>query len=528
MYKSLRMGNMIKYPVGIQTFEKIIEGGYLYVDKTRYVHDLVNDNQYVFLSRPRRFGKSLLLSTIQAYFEGRRKLFAGLAVAGLEKAWDSYPVLRFDLSGESYEHPAKLEGKLNLLLREYEDIYGKEEDEVSVGSRFRGIIRRAVEKTGRKAVVLIDEYDKPLLETMHEEELHESARLRLRGFYGVLKESDEFIRFAMLTGVTKFGQVTVFSGLNNLRDISMLDRYNEICGISETEFRKYFAASVKDFAMAKGTTEEKVWELFRNNYDGYHFSETGCGMYNPFSVLNAFKDNRISNYWFRSGSPDYLIKLFKRNHYVLNELEGQRRTESQLLDMTNPDRNVVTLLYQSGYLTIKDYDPMFEEYILGFPNNEVRTGFWSSLYDNYVFNGSNRTAFDMSRFVRDVFDGKATEFMERLQALIASLSPGTLKDKEIYFQNILQVVFSMMGFHTRTEITMASGRADMTVETEKYIYIFEFKIDSTAEAALAQIKGKRYSAPFNTGTHKVILIGANFSSTTNLLSDYIIEELSNS
>ncbi len=518
------MGNMIKYPVGIQTFSQIIEGGYLYVDKTMLVHELVNSNKYVFLSRPRRFGKSLLLSTIQAYFEGRRELFAGLAVAGLEKAWDSYPVLRFDLSGESYEHPSKLEGKLNLLLREYEDIYGKEEDEVSIGSRFRGIIRRAVEKTGRKAVVLIDEYDKPLLETMHEEELHESARLRLRGFYGVLKESDEFIRFAMLTGVTKFGQVTIFSGLNNLNDISMLKQYNNICGISESEFRDNFKESVSIFAGNSGESEENVWEEFKKNYDGYHFCYPGEGIYNPFSVLTAFANSEIENYWFRSGSPDYLIKIFKKTGFVFSDIEGQRSSADDLKDMTNPERNLIALLYQSGYLTIKGYDATFKEYTLGFPNMEVSSGFWSSLYRNYVFQGDRQSAFDMSRFVRDVFDGKVCEFMERLQALVASVSPGTLKDKEIYFQNILQVIFSMVGFHTQTEIAMASGRADMVVKSARFIYVFEFKIDSTAKKALQQILDKGYAEPYRSDSRPLFLIGANFSSETNTLSDFVIEK----
>ncbi len=519
------MVNIIKYPVGIQTFSEIIKGNYLYVDKTALIHELVNTNKYVFLSRPRRFGKSLLLSTIQAYFEGRRELFRGLAMEGLENEWGAYPVLRFDLSGESYEHPSKLEGKLNYLLSEYENIYGKNEAAESIGSRFSSLIRRAVEKTGRNAVILIDEYDKPLLETMHDDGLHESMRLQLRGFYGVLKESDEFIRYAMLTGVTKFGQVTIFSGLNNLNDISMLRPYNSICGISESEFRENFKESVSRFAGTHGEKEDDVWEKFRKNYDGYHFCYPGEGIYNPFSVLTAFANSEIENYWFRSGSPDYLIKIFKKTGFAFSDLEGQRSSGDELKDMTNPERNLVALLYQSGYLTIKGYDSVFKEYTLGFPNMEVSSGFWSSLYRNYVFQGDRQSTFDISRFVRDIFDGKAAEFMERLQSLIASVSPGTLKDKEVYFQNILQVVFSMAGFHTQTEITMASGRADMVVMSERFIYVFEFKIDSTAEAALQQIRDRDYAAPFKADSRQIFLIGANFSSETNNLSDFIIEEL---
>lgn len=518
------MENVIKYPVGIQSFRSLRENGFVYIDKTEYIYNLVSRGKYYFLSRPRRFGKSLLLSTIHAYFEGRKELFDGLAICKYEQNWNRHPVLRIDLSGESYEHPDKLLGKLDYILSDWEKTYGANQSANSPGSRFSSVIRNACEKTGSKVVVLIDEYDKPLLENLHDNDFHELIRTQLRGFYSVIKECDEYIQFAMLTGVTKFGHVSIFSGLNNLNDISLLPQYNAICGINESEFHEYFHASVRDFAGANDESEEEVWAQFKNHYDGYRFSYPAEGVYNPFSALMAFSNNCFGNYWFSTGSPDYLIKVFKKDNFVFSDLEGQRATAEDLRDMANPENNLIPLLYQSGYLTIKGYDPVFKEYTLGFPNQEVRTGFWSSLYKNYVFGGYQRSVYDISNFVKDVLSGNAEGFMSRLQSLISSVSPGTLRDKEIYFQNLLQVIFSMTGFYTQTEIHMASGRADMMVTTAKYIYIFEFKIDGSSDAALSQIKEKGYMTPYLSERKEIILIGANMSSASNNLSDYIIEK----
>lgn len=517
----------IKYPVGIQTFPEIIEEGYLYVDKTELIYDLVTTNKFVFLSRPRRFGKSLLLSTIEAYFEGRKNLFEGLAVSDLERAWKKHPVLRADLSPESYESPEKLEKRLNLIIGEWGSRFGTDPLEDTIAAKFRGVIRRAVKQTGEKVVILIDEYDKPLLESLHKDELHSTLRDELKGFYSVLKESDQYIRFAMLTGVTKFGHVSVFSGLNNLKDISLLPKYNALCGIAESEFRRDFKDSVSNFALENEMREQDVWQIFRENYDGYHFCDGGEGIYNPFSVLLAFDDARLGEYWFSSGTPTILVKIIERNNYSVAEVLKQRLTESELKDLTNPDRNLTTLLYQSGYLTVKSYDKATRKYSLDFPNREVASGFWDFLYKNYVLPANRSTAFDIENFVDELKRGEAGSFMERLKSLFASLSTGNAPklEREIHFQNTMTVIFRLLGLQVNVEVPVASGRTDTVVETEDYVYIFEYKINLSAEAALRQIHDKGYAAPFAKESRKVYLIGINFDTAVGTLSACEIEPL---
>ena len=533
------MTQNIQYPIGIQTFDKIIEGGYIYVDKTSLIHDLVNSNKYVFLSRPRRFGKSLLISTIEAYFHGRKDLFKGLAMENLEHKWEEHPVLRFDLSGESYQHSGKLKNLLNLLLSEYEAIYGKNPEEKDLATRFRGIIKRAHDISGKDVVVLIDEYDKPMVDNIHDDSLVDDFRKELRGFYGVLKGSDPYIHFAMLTGVTKYSHVSIFSGLNNLKDVSMNPKYNAICGVSESEFRKYFGPSIENFAEANGWAVESVWNVFKAKYDGYHFCGKGEGIYNPFSILWAFDDNKLGDYWFRSGTPDLITKVLRKNNYNLSNIEGGEFTETQLSDLVDPNKDYHALFFQAGYLTVKGYKPATlnpvtfadtpEKFILGFPNREVSTGFWSSLYSNYLFSDRPATPFDETGFITAVETGHPEDFMNRLGALLSELSQGnTPKDnvrlKEINFQNDLQIIFRMLGFHVNTEITVASGRIDMIVETSSFVYLFEFKVNSTPEAAIQQIKDNLYAAKFASDPRRVFLIGANFSSKTNTLTSSIAEK----
>lgn len=516
------MEDFIRYPIGIQTFQKIREGNYLYVDKTALMHDLVNRNDFVFLSRPRRFGKSLLLSTIEAYFEGRRELFEGLAAEKLENSWRCHPVLRIDLSGESYSSGERLSAKLNSILAKWENKYGKSEADTTPGSRFASVIENAFSQTGQKVVILIDEYDKPLLENLHDDEAFEHFREELRGFYSVIKESDRYIRFAMLTGVTKFGHLSVFSGLNNLKDISLNPRYNDICGISETEFRTNFQASVEDFRKSAGMTAEEVWEGFKNNYDGYHFSSAKEGIYNPFSVLWAFDDAQFGSYWFGSGTPTFLVKLLKRYDFPLWELEHQYQSQSQLQDMSISRVNLIPLLYQSGYLTIKGYDAETRRYLLGFPNYEVASGFWDALYNGYILSDGYNSSYSLDCFVDEVRSGEPCKFMERLKALLASVSPENTNNREILFQNELQVIFKMLGFRTQCEVHSWHGRADMIVQTPQFVYIFEFKVDSTPDQALEQIREKGYAAPYAADSRRVYLIGASFASATGTLEEYKI------
>lgn len=513
----------IKYPIGIQTFSEIIEENYLYVDKTAKAFELVNDNKYVFLSRPRRFGKSLMLSTLEAYFQGRKELFKGLALSGLEKEWRIHPVLRIDLSGSSYENPQLLAANLNSILTKWESVFGKEESETTPALRFRGIIQRAYEQTGEKVVVLIDEYDKPILENIHDDSLHEIMKVQLRGFYSVIKECDQYLRFAMLTGVTKFGHLSVFSGLNNLNDISLDIRYNDICGITETEFRENFTESVKEFATVNGMNEDEVWEEFRKNYDGYLFSREGEGIYNPFSVMLAFSKQTFGRYWFSTGTPAFLAKLLRRYNFPLWKLEDQEQTGEELTDITEHGYNLGALLYQSGYLTINGYDARLRRYRLGFPNLEVREGFWNSLYRHYIYHPETSEIFDTDSFVHDVVNGNPEEFMERLQGLLSSLSPGA-GSREVHFQNILQIIFRMLGFRVQTEVHTSFGRADMVVQTPEFIYLFEFKTNSSPQKAIEQIHEKGYGMPFKMDPRHLILIGANFSITTCTITDWLIEK----
>lgn len=514
----------IKYPIGIQTFSEIIGGGYLYVDKTAGVYKLANKSKYVFLSRPRRFGKSLLLSTLQSYFEGKKDLFEGLAICEHEKDWNNHPVLRFDLSAASYEHPKVLENKICSYLEEYEKIYG-DSGSPEIGDRFRRLITAAHMQHGNKVVVLIDEYDKPLLDTLHDTSIHDTIKSRLRGFYAVLKECDEHIRFAMLTGVTKFAKVSVFSGLNNLKDISLLPEYNDICGITEQEFHIYFQASLNDFAQANCITVSEAADAFKSYYDGYHFARKGADIYNPFSTLNAFADNELGGYWFASGSPSYLIKLIERNQYTLDVLDGALRTKEELSDLTDTSRDIVPLLYQSGYLTIKGYEELTESYILGFPNKEVSNGFWRSLANHFFRPSANASEFNLQNFIRDLALGNAEEFMIRMRSLFAMLGSESESQKEVHFQNIMTIFINMLGFKATTEVHSSQGRSDVEIQTPQYIYILELKVGKSAEEALAQIHNKGYADKYGADPREKILIGINLSPTTRTVSDWKINRV---
>ena len=517
------MNAKIKYPIGIQTFEKIRTEGFLYVDKTDLIYNLVHDNQYVFLSRPRRFGKSLLVSTLEEYFRGNKELFKGLAIEKLETEWTVHPVIRFDLSGENYDSPNRLVHLIKSRLNDYETDCGTIPDpDDSIGLRLNKLISEMHKVYGKQVVILVDEYDKPLLDSIHDDDLQESVRRELEGFYSNLKKCDKYIKFALLTGVGKFGHVSIFSGLNNLIDISLVADYNALCGISETEFHDNFGPSVRNFAAANEMTEDKVWEKFKKQYDGYHFSKKSEGIYNPFSVLKAFHLNEFGAYWFASGTPRFLVQLVKRNRYALTDLQGALLTADDLSDMTDPVNDCHALFFQAGYLTIKGYEKETNRYLLDFPNEEVRSGFWNSLYKQYVLAGIPSRTFDIFSFVDDVRQGRVEEFMTRLKALVASVLPGVERHKEIHFQNVMQIIFKMLGLTVQTEVVTAMGRCDMTVKTRDYVYIMEFKIDSTAQAAIDQIEDKGYAHPYAADDRLVYLIGANFSTKTNELDDYLI------
>lgn len=509
------------YPAGIQTFSEIIEEGYLYVDKTAGIYDLVKSNKYVFLSRPRRFGKSLLVSTLEAYFRAQRELFKGLAIDELEKEWKSYPVFRFDLNGASYQDPEDLIEIIGEYLSEWEEEYGIE-PVGKIATRFSKLLNHVYKTTGRKSVILIDEYDKPLLDTLDSTELHERQRKELNAFYSVMKKRDDCIKFGLITGITKFGKVSIFSGLNNLLDISLLPEYNDLCGISESEFRQYFRESIISLADENGWSEGETWEKMKAKYDGYLFANEGQNIYNPYSVLLAFKTRKLSDFWFSSGSSTHLYSIVNQSTMTLNELEGAIRSERELTDITDMKRDVVPLLYQAGYLTIKSYDPIGQSYTLGFPNEEVNHAFWQSLAGDLFKLDGEAIKFQISEFVKDVNEGHPNEFLSRLKSLIADIQPGTERKKEIHFQNVTAIIFKMLGFSVRTEVGSSAGRCDLQIQTPSYVYIFEFKLNGTPDKAFEQILEKGYYRPFIADHRTLFLIGVVFSSRTNTLRNWKI------
>ena len=525
----------MKLPIGIQDFESLRIDGYEYIDKTEHIYRLVSEGRYYFLSRPRRFGKSLLLSTIKALFLGKRELFAGLAIDQKEDwDWAVHPVLHLDLNTEKYDSKEKLEGKLNSFLSENEKLYGREEWENTFGIRFEGIIKRAYEKTGQRVVILVDEYDKPLLQAIGNKELQDEYRGTLKGFYGALKSMDGCIKFAMLTGVTKFGKVSVFSDLNNLMDISMLNKYHNICGITEEELLRTFDDNINELAENNGMEREECIDKLRRMYDGYHFNHLSKeGIYNPFGVLNTFSSLEFGSYWFETGTPTYLVELLRRHYYDLEEMATSEVTSDVLNSIDAESTNPIPVIYQSGYLTIKGYKSEFKKYILGFPNEEVAEGFIKYLAPFYLDNREKRSVFDIEKFTSDVREGKPEQFLSRLKSLFASAPYDSVKgDKENHFQNMMWVVFKMMGFYSHTEYHTSDGRIDLLVETPQYRYIMEFKLDGTAEEALQQIKDKNYQLQFfgdslatreSQGVSKTFIIGVNFSKETRTIDRWVIE-----
>ncbi len=515
----------MKYPIGIQQFEKIRKGGYVYVDKTAQVYQLATQGSYYFLSRPRRFGKSLLLSTLEAYFLGKKELFEGLALEHLETEWKQYPVLHLDLNVDVYDTSHNLEQVLNEALSQWETVYGSNSNEVTPSLRFKGIIRRACEQTGKQVVILVDEYDKPLLSTIDRKDLHDTYRNTLKGFYGVLKSQDAYIRFAFLTGVSRFSHVSIFSDLNNLEDISMDREYAAICGITEDELRAYFRESIKAFAVANGMAEEVVCCALKQQYDGYHFSEHGVGVYNPFSLLNAFKKKKMSDYWFKTGTPTFLVKLLQANDYDLRRLKGIYVDGSTLAGVDEEYTDLIPVLFQSGYLTIADYDAELG-YRLDFPNQEVERGFFDFLMPSYTCVNKSEVQSYLNRLTAALRQGRPDEWLQTLQAMLSRksyLMAGG--DKEVHFQNTLYLIFMMLGYNVQVEQATSQGRMDVAIETRDYVYVLELKLDKSAEEALQQIKDKQYARAFQDDPRKVFLIGVNFSSGTRTVEGWLVEEL---
>ena len=514
---------MRKYPVGIQSFEELRKGNYVYVDKTALIYRLVESGKYYFLSRPRRFGKSLLVSTLEAYFLGKKELFGGLAMERLEDEWAEYPVLHVDLNTKKYENHSSLDEILNQHLEKWEAVYGDEKNDRSPEERFSYIIEKISTVTGRNVVILIDEYDKPMLQAIGNEELLADYRNTLKAFYGVMKSCDSYIKFALLTGVTKFSKVSVFSDLNNLMDISLSDRFANICGITEEELYRDFREDILELGQRNGMGEKETKTALKERYDGYHFVKDGDDIYNPFSLLNTFAEMKFGSYWFETGTPMFLVKLLQHSGYDLQRLAKEMASVDSLGGIDHMNTNPVPILYQSGYLTIKGYDSEFQVYYLGFPNREVEEGFTRFLLPCYAYLETGNPSFEIMNFVKDVRQGDADGFLRRLQSFFADSPYELARDLELHYQNVLFIVFKLLGFYTQAEYHTSHGRIDLLVKTDKYIYVMEFKLDGSAEDALQQIDDRHYARAFASDPRKLYKIGVNFSRETRGIEGWLVE-----
>ena len=531
----------MKYPIGIQDFAQIIQDGYVYVDKTDLVYKLATEGKIYFLSRPRQFGKSLLISTLKYYFLGRKELFKGLAIDKLEKQWAEYPVFHISFSNGNFTDGKILRQILEDYIAEIETVYGKNPNANTIGGRFASVLKAAHKKTGRRAVVLIDEYDKPLLDVIdldlkvtdsegNRMRLEDYNRNLLKGFYSLFKDADEDLQFVMLTGVTKFSQVSVFSGFNQPDDISMNRRYESLCGITKEELLTVFDSSIRELADDFGISYEETVERLKKKYDGYHFGRKMIDIFNPFSILNCFNTLELRNFWFASGTPTYLVRLLAHSNENINELVGKYYDASQFIDYKADVEQPLPMIYQSGYLTIKDCNIEDNTYLLDLPNEEVRNGFINTVASRYFANITQNTS-----WVLDVTDclrkGDTAKFEKLMTALLSSTTYRFQRkqdqmERERYFQYTFYLIVKMLGFYsTVAEKETSEGRIDCVVECPGYVYIIEFKLNGSAEAALKQIEDKGYAKPYAADNRKVIALGINFSSEKGTIDGFLTKEL---
>lgn len=511
-----------RYPIGIQTFSKIREGNYLYIDKTEYVYRMTHSGpKSVFLNRPRRFGKSLLTSTLHSYFEGRKELFEGLAIAELEAEWISYPVLHFDMRTAKHVDREQLEQELNLKLLRYEEIYGKGEGEISANLRLQGLIGRAYAQTGRQVVVLIDEYDAPLLDVIHEEKNLPELRNVMRNFYSPLKTCDPYLHFVFLTGITRFFPSRE---LNNIDNISMDEPYAAICGISEEEMLTQMSTDLDLLATRMKLTREEVLEKLKEHYDGYHFTWPSPDLYNPFSLLNAFADGKMNSYWFGSGTPTYLIEMLNKYGVAPQQIGGQKVFATAFDAPTEQMTNIIPLLYQSGYITIKDYDARLDLYTLDIPNKEVRLGLMESLLPHYVPPTEANRAATLTAYLFDSIDrGNMDEALQLLQTFLSTIPQCDNTDYEGHYQSLLYVIFSLLGFYVDVEVRTPRGRVDVVLRTHSTLYVIELKLDKTADVAMQQIDLKNYPERFALCGLPIVKVGINFDRERRTLGEWRIE-----
>lgn len=515
----------MRYPISIQTFETIRNGNYVYVDKTDLVYRLAQEH-VCFLSRPRRFGKSLLISTLDAYFSGRKELFQGLQMEKLEDKWDVYPIFRLDFANGNFSNPDELTLILEGKISYWEKLYGKDEVYKTLGARFQYVLEQAAAKTGKKVVVLIDEYDRPLLDVLGESQEAKNRNI-LKNFYGTFKAADASLRFVLLTGVTKFSQITVFSGFNQPNDISMDSRYDAICGITEAELHTVFAEPIKEMAHKLDYTVNEMKLELKRQYDGYHFSKDLIDVYNPFSIINAFDKMDIDNYWYQSGTPTYLAKLLEGHHVNMQKLTSRPYESQYFVDYRADAEDPLAMLYQSGYLTIKSYDKRYREYTLDYPNVEVRKGFVTLMANSYLKKDESETAHWIVSLDRMLRRGDLSELRDAFTAFLASIPYEANKDEramnfETHFQYTFYIIFRLLSCYTTLiEKQNSKGRADIVVESDNDIYIFEFKLDGSAEEALQQIEDKQYALPYLDDARQIHKVGVNISSVSRTVDGWL-------
>ena len=512
----------MKFPIGIQTFSEIVTQGYVYVDKTEHVYNLAHGGKYYFLSRPRRFGKSLLVSTLDAYFSGQKELFNGLAIEKLEQQWETYPVIRLDLNGQKYATEAQFNESMDRIMQAAEQRLGiKTEGNPDPTFRFGDLLQSSYKSTGKPVVILIDEYDKPIVDNIDEPELMDYCRRSLQSIYSVMKSNDAIIRMGLLTGVSKIGKLSVFSGLNNLEDISLSEQFNDICGISETEIHEYFDGEIQAFAEKLKISKDECYARLKERYDGYNFCKIKTdGIYNPFSFLSALKKKDLSDYWFETGTPSLLVKVIQQTSFDLSSISNLQTSATFL---SNPDSifdNPVPLLFQTGYLTIKDYNADGRFYNLQFPNNEVKSGFFNYLLPFYapVQKGVDDTLVYKLRM--SLVAGDAKGFMKQLHSLFARTPYQIQGNSEKDFQYAMFIIVQLLGIDVQAEYQTSDGRIDLLIKTDNYIYIIEIKLGGTVDEALKQIEEKDYAVPFATDPRQIIKIGANFDKATRRLGEW--------
>lgn len=510
-------------PVGIQTFSEIRENNYLYIDKTEYIHKMANSGKYFFLSRPRRFGKSLLTSTLRSYFEGKKELFEGLAIARLEKEWTEYPVLHFDMSMAKHVDKETLESMLNYQLSGYERIYGKSDEAHKLNDRLGDLIIRAYQQTGKKVVVLVDEYDAPLLDVVHEEENLPLLRNVMRNFYSPLKACDPYLRFVFLTGITKFSQLSIFSELNNITNISMFPEYAGICGITKEEMLEQMSDYIDNLAITLGKTREETIEKLTDKYDGYHFTWPSPDVFNPFSIIKAFAFNRIDNYWFESGTPTYLIEMLRKYDIVPSRIGNVTAMATDFDAPTERMTSIIPLLYQSGYLTIKEGDRESEIYTLDIPNGEIRIGLMNSLLPNYMQEKTMEGRVIVAEMYKAIRQDDINEALRLLQAFLLTVPACDNTNYEGHYQQMLYVIFSLLGRYVDVEVRTAKGRVDMVMRTPTRLYLIELKINRSAEEAINQINLKEYPARFALLNLPIVKVGINFSLSERTITEWIVE-----